>query len=116
MFNRVKSCKGADEMQLFEIVEKNLPDMRRHLHALARKVPKAKRVDDDWKIDIGNQMVEWLWDEYLYDQSAIYQLFIRAGVHRKMDMASYLLIWTIWEDNLMSNRKVSRADTSPARE
>lgn len=103
-------------MQLFEIVEKNLPNMRRHLLALARKVPKSKRVDDDWKIEIGNQMIEWLWDEYLYEQSALYQIFMRAGVRRKIDMASFLLIWTIWEDNLANPKKINRADTSPAQE
>lgn len=103
-------------MQLFEIIEKNLPDMRRHLHALARKVPKSKRIDDDWKIDVGNQMLEWLWDEYLHDQSVIYQTFLKAGVQRKTDMVCYLLLWTIWEDNLTKNRKVNRADTSPAQE
>jgi len=91
-------------MKLFEIVEKNLPDMRRHLHALAKKFPQNKRIDDEWKIWVGNAMLEWLWDEYLHEHSIIYQTFLKVGVSRKIDMACWLLIWTIWEDNLHQNR------------
>ena len=103
-------------MKLFEIVEKSLPDMRRHLHALAKKDPKEKRLSDEWKLPVGNEMLEWLWDEYLHEHSMIYQTFLKAGVHRKFDMACWLLIWTIWEDNLQQAEQISRAGTSPAQE
>jgi len=104
-------------MELFDVVLKNLPDVRRHARYLIDKVPQEKRVDD-WLMDVGMELFEWIWDEYLHESCIIYQLFRRVGVKQKLDMASWLVIWTIWDDRLdrYEQRQLSRAGIFPVRE
>lgn len=100
-------------MRLFQAIEKCFPEMRKHKDWLFAQKPK-----DYWSEDrlyeLKDQMCQWIMDEYLDEQTCIYQLFLQAGVTSRHSMAAQMLVWHIYDWNIEhKSAQLSRTDTSP---
>ena len=103
-------------MELFDEVEKQFPAIKKHAQYLFKKVPPENR-RGKWKMALAAEMVEWIWDELLDEHTLLYQTFLRAGITYKLDMSLTVFEWYLLDHQLEKNRKkISRADTFPARE
>lgn len=100
-------------MRLFQALEKCFPEIRKHKDKLYNAHPKSYWTDDNL-FELRRELVNWITKEYLYDESIIYQLFLKADSEMtRKAMAHQILMWHIYDWNI--EHAFNRKGTSSAR-